>query len=345
GGTGPNAVVPGNWRWGGNANNQTYVGVDQAWFVGGSWSRPILNGGNISASPNNVFVDFGGAYTTFDNFELTNMANTPYGWPRNDHFLIEESAAYSVIRNMYIHGWNESGSYPNGNDVAVGFRFGTQTPPGQTGFVLESNVFDGSDIPSVQADPNCTGNCYGSGMAVYGRVPVARYNVFRQASNGFIGDAFDAHDNLVEFIRQGVYSGTHENGWENNGEPVGSWFYNNVIRHIHAGLAVWLSAQVGTTAHVFNNLIYDTPPNQANAFDIGRPLGPCTTPDSLGYCAGGNMVVWNNTVECGPDTNPQGQCGGCDSGQASSLGYHYASCLFQNNHYITSNTLPISGYG
>src|ERR1700743_2794334 len=54
GGTGPNAALGIHWIWSGNATTSSpgcsgsgciYFGVDQTWYSGSVWTRPILSGG------------------------------------------------------------------------------------------------------------------------------------------------------------------------------------------------------------------------------------------------------------------------------------------------------------
>jgi hypothetical protein len=54
----------------GTSGNPTYIGVDQTWFNGGSWTRPVLDAGGVLI-PNNFDEMFSIANNaTFDNFEL-----------------------------------------------------------------------------------------------------------------------------------------------------------------------------------------------------------------------------------------------------------------------------------
>jgi hypothetical protein len=73
GGTGetwPNAC----FRWtmaSGSSGNPTYVGVDQTWFNGGSWTRPVLDAGGILIANNfGEMLNFANNITV-DGFEIT----------------------------------------------------------------------------------------------------------------------------------------------------------------------------------------------------------------------------------------------------------------------------------
>src|SRR5579863_1110508 len=41
--TWPNSSLGWEWTWSGSAGNLIYIGVDQTWYAGSSWTRPIFN--------------------------------------------------------------------------------------------------------------------------------------------------------------------------------------------------------------------------------------------------------------------------------------------------------------
>src|SRR5208337_4760252 len=93
------------------------------------------------------------------------------------------------------------------------------------------------------------------------------------------------------------------------------------------------------------NLAWDTP--QANVLDLAAGVGAGNNNaycpqgvGSSGYCnAVGGFVIFNNTMECGPDNTslqpftPSAQCTYVPSNSVM------ASTL-ENNHGITSNSTP-----
>jgi hypothetical protein len=120
----------------------------------------------------------------------------------------------------------------------------------------------------------------------------------------------------------------HTNGFENNDDdPAGTLFFNNVIRHLRTGVPVWLAPRVDATAptYVWNNVLYDLIPNAS--LEMATPLG--ANP--------GSVVVWNNTIVGGQDQDPRFPCTQCPSS--------YVSCKIQNNHFITSSSTPIQTCG
>ena len=41
--TWPNAAFPILWSWSGTSTSDIYIGVDQTWYAGSSWTRPIFD--------------------------------------------------------------------------------------------------------------------------------------------------------------------------------------------------------------------------------------------------------------------------------------------------------------
>jgi hypothetical protein len=325
--TWPNSTMRWLWQWNGTSASRIYIGNDGTFGTG----RPILDLGGAVATNRNVALDVQGNYVTVDNIDWKGLKPSTGNFGE-DLFVKVNTQIFPVISRNYFHGWSENGA----NDSGTAISFATQYPALNTGGIVEYNIVDGSDTPSVLADPNCTGSCLGSIAGIFGSAPIVRFNVFRYVSNGMVGAFDDVHDNLFEFIRDSLSPTAHENAFENN-RTCNAKFYNNTVRHIKAGVTVFLAEEVNCTGFAFNNLIYDS--TAGNVFNIDIPLPfPGCTPDSLGKCPGGRIEVYNNTIECGPDSNPSQVCTECQDGTASSLGYGYQFCIFRNNHFITNNT-------
>src|ERR1039458_4335855 len=99
-----------NWRMtinaGGSSPTYDYYGVDQTWFTGGSWSRPIFDGGSTPLPPNGHMVQFEAGWVKFDNIEMWNLTSATGG-----EFLAVDAQSNIFATNMYIHGWNQT-TYP-----------------------------------------------------------------------------------------------------------------------------------------------------------------------------------------------------------------------------------------
>lgn len=204
---------------------------------------------------------------------------------------------------------------------------------GNAGSIFEEGAIDGYDTPEVQGDPNCTSSCVASAIGVYHGPPIIRNNVFRYLSNGLVMDAQEGSGNLVEYLRQSTNPSAHTNGWEENSDsPLGLLFFNNVIRHLNnptaqtsIGVPVWITPRSDAKhpTYVFNNLIYDGIQN--GPLELAKPLA---TPD------GGTVIIFNNTMDCGPEWSLTFVCTGCSSS--------YVGCVIENNHFITTNATPIN---
>jgi len=269
-GAGTPVGVPWNWNWSGSVGNPIYIGVDQTWYSGTSWSRPILTGDNpITTSPVSScsydestasFVNLNNPNVTFDNFEMKGLC-----WHGNQsraneniccaQYLGKGQPANPVninIENIYIHGWSHvtfncslNGGEPTGNcDGGQGITGDSHSNGGQ-GNVIANVVVDGSD-----SDPL-------SFAAVLWDCYDVHNSVIRYNANGFVcNNMYAFHDNLIEDISESSDGVSHSNGFEFNSEwPGTNTVYNNLVRHITAAVTGWVNpSQVD---YQFNNVVYD----------------------------------------------------------------------------------------
>ena len=122
----------------GTLANPIYLGVDQTWYTGGSWARPILTGDNPICGPltlggncnqgglstynvkqyyvsscayqvgsaNYLLSLSGSSHFILDNFELTGLCQNATGQPANhDEYISYGSSGDMRYLNLYIHGW------------------------------------------------------------------------------------------------------------------------------------------------------------------------------------------------------------------------------------------------
>ena len=209
-----------DWEWSGTSGSRIYIGVDQTYFAGSSWTRPIFNCQNTSCGTaffgNTLWI--AGNYTTFDNIEFT-------GYQQNDSQQL--SAFYgnnSEIENFYFHGWSRTAgssafnSFVNTNNSSGG---------GANGSLFHDNVIDGSDSPNQDFMGGVL-----HGWSVYNNVIRYVYN-----NNGGFNDV---HGNLIEnnYISP---SGDHCNMFFFQGpQGMQGWFYNNVVRHTGCGSTLYM---------------------------------------------------------------------------------------------------------
>jgi hypothetical protein len=311
--TWPASVFTWQWQWSGSSGKSIYIGVDQTWFAGSAWSRPVFNGGGASVGTNNRYLWVTASYIVLDDFEWTAfwaISGAPYC--TNDYMCLNSGSNNLEVKNMYFHGWTHP-AYNGGqsNDEGQCITGDTGWPSGNANSSVHDSVFDGWDT---------TGD---SMAALHGGPEVVYNNYVHNMSNGFVGEYTNLHDNVILNINASYNPTMHENGIEINFSG-NSLIYNNVVAHVEQGLAVWLGPESGYTQYFYNNLIYDIP--ITNITDLAAALIKPTGAD----------VVYNNTVECGADPNPAYICLG---GIASSV----SAVTLEDNHWITNATSPNNG--
>lgn len=278
--------MPWTWTWSGTSTDHVYIGVDDSWFSGSSWARPILHMDNPLSTdrPESCSYDDSDVtavslknvrYVDFDGFEFAGKCwgGLPHG------ASISRSGSYITISNSYFHGWTMTADAANDTHYMI-----LGVGSGATGNVIASNVFDGSDSSLGKAPKKA------SGFAIYAECYDVHRNVFRRISNGAVcSNLTYVHDNLFEFMYNPAERYfAHGNVVESLG-GLGegtSYFYNNMIRHTNEGVTIWLQAPL---LYVFNNIFYD----------IGNPTN-CLMQNPAGFSAGvgsATSYVYNNTFE------------------------------------------------
>jgi hypothetical protein len=215
---------------------------------------------------------------------------------------------------------------------------------GDTGTVVQDNVFDGSDTAEAQWNtPVSSGlDCQSNNELCAASVEVGRQgpqiwrnNVMRYVSNGFIGSSSEMSGNRIEYIRLGTDPTGHTNIWED--QPClaissNCLYFNNVIGHMNnanssipggqwnIGETLAAAPTSGVTGWMFNNVMYDitqSPDVQLNTDCSG--------------CGAGTWNMLNNTLLGGPEGSATYQI---------IQGCAVTACLFENNHFISSNAAP-----
>jgi hypothetical protein len=330
----PAATLTWAWNWSGTGTTSNpgctgsgciYIGVDKTWYTGSSWARPILNAGG-SSNPNTtiLWVEGPGNYLIFDNLELTGLYWTGTPWYGLANVSLPAgtpgNGAHDTFENLYIHGWGH-GNYASGTmEDPCGVIGDTADVNNNTDTILEYSVISGADTDQA----SCNG-------AVFGGPPYIAYNVMEYVGSCMVIDGpVSVHDNICQNTVASFEPTAHENGLEINDDGQNVTIYNNVIRHMGPGsLTFWIQNDPAHTAYIFNNVWYDTQPS--NVIDLGSQSE---------YYNGksGISLLWNNTIECGPDSNPSEVC-------ANSIGSGVTAVTFQNNHFITNSGSYFSSNG
>lgn len=306
--TWPNAAFPITWKWSGTSGAPINVGVDQTWYTGSSWSRPIFNAGGtaIPGTYNQFIRSLSVSYVTWDNIEMTGLHwATTYGYGAMGCANFAASN-HIIISRWYVHGWSHTNVTPDQFQCIVGTTGGDP----MTGNLITLSVFDGSDS-TAGGD---------SGMAMYPWSNVT-YSVFHDMPNGILlGGHGEVGNNLIYNIKADYDNYSHANAMEEISEDSGtSYIHDNVYHDIFAESAFLGGNTAGHTIYAWNNLFYNlqnSPPIQLEGRNHGW----------TGY-------FWNNTFV--PISG--GQCFALDSAAAT------LTINLTNNHCITTGVLDNIG--
>jgi hypothetical protein len=250
--------------------------------------------------------------------------------------------------NPYTITFTNTAGCPTGNHTGDVIQIGNDSgiivagnSAGDTGTVVQDNVFDGSDTAEVAWNPygDC-GASEGNNQACLASVEVGRQgpqiwrnNVIRYVSNGFVGTTNELSGNLIEYVRLGINPTGHTNVWESFDPAITSptLFYNNVIRHMNSvnssipggfwnvGMPLLAATSASGTTYIFNNVLYDMTQNTA------IELSGAT------YA----VNVFNNTVQTGPSTGVSYEAFKCTA----------TTCNVENNYAVTTNSTPFGTCG
>jgi hypothetical protein len=308
-----------------------YVGVDQTWYAGASWVRPVITGDNPTSTlfvgscthdfSASQFVNLGsGSYIIFDNFELLGIcvsANPGFG----DADYIVQRVTHSTISNVYFHGWTETNT--QGNDYITMINGLTTATVTNNLFTL--NVMDGTD--AVCPNPPTYGG--GTGWGVYGDSFEVSKNVFRCMGNGLNSPSnfSSIHDNLFENMSESFDLTNHgaliESNLDVSAQPI--YIYNNTFRHNRIGSGVW-PEPVAANLYFFNNVDFD--------FQNSGSSSNCFMVDGQGASGTAvNVYSYNDTIDAA--------CNFRFYGSHSGQEFH-GTGFFENDHFIGYSPLALT---
>jgi hypothetical protein len=248
-----------------------YFGVDQTWYVGSAWARPVfdLSGVVFSGSP---VTASSANFIGFDNFEIRNaQLSLANAWPARGNITVDGGTG-DTVQNCYIHGWsiNNPGAF---GPVAAGIAFVDEASNG----AVSNCVIDGSPVE-------------GAATAIYGG-RVIQGNVIQNVTSGIVivsdQEDVDISGNRIFRIGHTLDSTRVANGIEVWGPAE---IYNNVIHDLFpTATAVSLqsiSASVAFAQYVYNNLVWN----------IGTVAAMKIT---FYWGMAQNEFIYNNTIQAG----------------------------------------------
>jgi hypothetical protein len=331
------------------SSNPIYYGIDQAWYTGSSWARPIFTADNslcnantvgtlpdgatcsswtdkygqpgyyVSSCPyqignSNNLVDVGySKYIFLDNLELTGLCLSHTNQPSNfDDYVAYGSAQAPVyFLNLYIHGAShlQFGAY-NSDPRCHGVPLVCVNASAFAGSVNSGSVGETIAFTVVDfSDSDPSGQ-----WACYGGFYNVAYSVFNYTSDCLPNPLHVFHDNLYEnFFENG-----HSNLLEDISETAGvNAIYNNVFSHVEhyvssgGGVFLWPAPPAsGVNDYFFNNAAYDV--GALEYFNFGG---------TAGSNASGNYVLFNNTWQSNVQ-QPIIRCGAYSNGNVLETNDH-----------------------
>ena len=340
----------------GSSSAPIYIGVDQSWYSGSSWARPIFTGDNplcnantlgancISGGTNpnpgeyyvnscayqvaggqNGFFDVSAlSYYIIDNFEMTGLCQSHLGQSLGYDTYVNYSSDRGpmTFENLYIHGWSHLPFADNNGGSGCTSSTVCFDIFAFVGFTGNGHPLPGETIKNCVVDGSDS-DPIGGGLGYAGFYNVYD-NVFRYVSQLIVRTAETFHDNLYEYY----YENGHSNLWESVGEPGNAVIYNNVIRHLETvgatnGVGFWIDPNVGNTTYFFNNVMYDVGAIQYLGMSnqtIGKPIG--------------NTAIFNNTLQL--NSGVGGDIITCQNNAGGTV-------TDSNNHLITDSKSYIIG--
>ena len=152
----------------GASGNPIYYGVDQTWFAGNTWSRPVFDLCNSTWFVAPVLANSAN-FVTFDNLEIKNEEVDNSGsWPPRSSITVN-GGSNITIQNCYIHGWSIQNPVIGSDYSPTG---GIAFYNGSVGGVVQNCVLDGSP----ESD---------SGVGIYGGTSI-QGNVIENVPNGIV---------------------------------------------------------------------------------------------------------------------------------------------------------------
>jgi hypothetical protein len=310
-------AYPMNVPWGGAQGHPDYMGYDSAWYTGGSWARPIFDGGGsggYNAANRSLVTDVAHhtSYVIVDNLEFTGIyfgsacSNSgPYTCGAVSQYSYNGSDVSWEIKNVYVHGWSHCSFSAQCGDPGneSSFLWAKQEQSAATS--VHDSVIDGSD-----SSQDCC-NAIGSWNEYN--------NYIAYVDNSEFGEVLYFHDNVITNMVP-PSSGVHGNCIHLFGSSsITEYIYNNYVTCLNTGTPdeMFLVEEDSATVYAFNNVMVKD--GHGTGFELGQNNG-----------GGGTYVIFQNTVECGAEPAAGSSCITGKNGTPTVTG--------AGNFWITSNS-------
>jgi hypothetical protein len=380
----PQVGLPTGWPTGANSyawnipdsgapGAEIYIGVDQGWFLGTTWARPIFDNDNPTflppnpspaqttagwastavascAFPNGSLVDIvlnGVTYVQLDNFEFTGICwnNIPTNGSTGSmeeayikHFGVgSQAVSWRRITNMFWHGWSHTAFNSGCPGTTTGTCGSATATIGPSSVAAQGTLF-AFDVSDGFDSDDLSFSPLGDDTDGYDY----EESVMRHVGPVNIpSNCHSLHDNLFEYINNSAVPGSHTDMWFCVSEfGSNNFYYNNLIRYVgteynQASLSavVWTG---GTQPGVTCGSVCTDYIFNNVGHDVNCQ-GDCWNfaGASTGTGTGGvtNYNIYNNTWEMTP--SPGG--GGSTSPVWANINSGSTVFTSQNNYYIIAN--------
>ena len=325
---------------GGTSSAIDYYGVDQSWFTGGSWARPLFDlNYQFPGSGNHVIITSGAGlnskglnYITIDNFEIArqNMHTTGdaagAAIVMGGQFAVLYASTGTTVKNVYIHDWVTSENIctaGTGNNCNNSPTYGTIYGAALVDNVETDDAQGYAYYNNVKAATLMMGGCVGC-------TEMKNSNIH----NGWLGcsSCVSVHDSQFHDIQQncgytntmGIHTHVVYEDWQSGVSTT--MVYNNAIYNNNAGLNI----SVNYVASIYNNVLWNNGNNSYGChgggnvgIELEAPNGD--SPSNVGQ-------IFNNTIDQTQNEYTQ-DCIGWASGSAQGKGTLY----YQNNICLDGN--------
>jgi len=270
-----------NITWSGTSGNPIYFGVDQTWYAGASWTRPIISGDHANLASGSSLISISNQnYVTIDNFEfkgLTAFANFGVG------SIAEYCDTYLTLSNLYIHDWALDSSVTS--DDAHGGIIGNYP-----GCSPQTNTINSAVISNVEAASAGRQN----GVAIRAAGTIKNTTIHDVSSAVLF--ALDYNGNTMYNVSYPSQNLSFDPTYHCNGvylDPAtlsGTTGYirNSTFHDVSGGANMaYPNVRGGASVYVNNNLFY-------GQISVQDPIE--IDPYQYSHEGPGNCYVYNNTV-------------------------------------------------
>lgn len=333
----------------GNATHQFYLGVDQTWFTGASWTRPIFTGDNPACNSGTLGANcFNAAFGTGGIFYVTTcgfqIASSTAGAQFQNDMLKIANLVWVVFDNIEFTGLCEGATGGNNGQVSDAYM----ALSAASNLTFQSGYYHNAShqkFSSGCANVTPTFPCFdmyawhgSNGVAPTTAGSTYLYNVLDGSDSDPGGwgscacDWYNMGFNYMTHISEGVPIGPHiihDSVFDNWYDPTDAADHGNVIESHsdYQGVNVW-----------YNNVLTNISPDGHN--QVGLWPQPCA-PASIGLGCSATLTSTNylfGNVMGGVDNSVSGNY--LNDGQNSNTGAMGNKVIFNNTWQINSGASP-----